>query len=33
MEEFGIKTNLDLIKFAIREGIVIDGLGPARRAG
>jgi DNA-binding NarL/FixJ family response regulator len=33
MEEFGIKTNLDLIKFAIREGIVIDGLAPARRAG
>jgi DNA-binding NarL/FixJ family response regulator len=33
MEEFGIKTNLDLVKFAIREGIVIDdaALGQRRR--
>jgi DNA-binding NarL/FixJ family response regulator len=24
MEEFGIKTNLDLVKFAVKEGILID---------
>ena len=35
MEEYGIKTNLELVKFAIREGIVIDesAFRPLRRHG
>ena len=35
MEEFGIKTNLELVKFAIREGLLIDEsvLRPLRRHG